>query len=373
MTMGTPDTPSDTGNEKSADTITHGGPPFNRPTNVRDSCPERRVSTSRTATATPRVHRFSPERRARARRGASPAGAPASSSCRTASRRRRRTADLRRRPREQPHPDFRPGRRRTSRTLTRRRAALRPDVGPDGNLYVGELGERAGRKTWLPRPDAAEPVARCSILSPGGDGARTVGHAESCAPGVVLRAPRARPSIRKGDLYVGEVTYTLGGEPRRGAGGLPHVAEVRARLPMSGGNRRVVVAAIGLLACLCGPAPLAAASTVEWNQPSFAFPNDDSCRPGLCDPPPPVVTVRGEPGERNLLQITREGATLVIRDGGALLRPATAARRRRTARCGAPARRSWCGPATATTPSWTARSAPSTAAPATTRSCPAGR
>jgi len=86
------------------------------------------------------------------------------------------------------------------------------------------------------------------------------------------------------------------------------------------GNRRAVVAAIALLGCLCGPVASAGASTAEWNQPSFVFPDDDSCRPGLCDPPPPVVTVRGEPGERNLLQITREGATLVIRDGGAAIR-----------------------------------------------------
>jgi Ca2+-binding RTX toxin-like protein len=81
---------------------------------------------------------------------------------------------------------------------------------------------------------------------------------------------------------------------------------------------RAAIAAILLLGCLCGPA---AASTAEWNDPSFfVAPNDDSCRPGLCDPPPPVVTVRGEPGERNNLQITREGATLIIRDGGAALR-----------------------------------------------------
>ena len=87
------------------------------------------------------------------------------------------------------------------------------------------------------------------------------------------------------------------------------------------GIRRVVVAALALLGCWCGAVAAAGASTAEWDQPSFVAPVDDSCRPGLCDPPPPVVTVRGEPGERNLLQITREGATLVIRDGGALLRP----------------------------------------------------
>ena len=77
------------------------------------------------------------------------------------------------------------------------------------------------------------------------------------------------------------------------------------------GIRRVGVAALALLGRLCGPVAAAGASTAEWDQPSFVPPVDDSCRPGLCDPPPPVVTVRGEPGERNLLQITREGATLV--------------------------------------------------------------
>lgn len=89
---------------------------------------------------------------------------------------------------------------------------------------------------------------------------------------------------------------------------------------MNATSRRAVVAAIGLLGCLCGPAPPAGASTADWSQASFFVdPEDDSCRPGICDPPPPVATVRGEPGERNDLSIVREGETLVIRDAGAPL------------------------------------------------------
>jgi hypothetical protein len=60
MTMGTKNTPSDTGyNGKDLDTITHGGPPFNRPTNVAIGLKGEIYITDGYGNA--RVHIFSPK------------------------------------------------------------------------------------------------------------------------------------------------------------------------------------------------------------------------------------------------------------------------------------------------------------------------
>jgi sugar lactone lactonase YvrE len=60
MTMGTKNTPSDTGYDgKNLDTITHGGPPFNRPTNVAIGAKGQIYITDGYGNA--RVHIFSPK------------------------------------------------------------------------------------------------------------------------------------------------------------------------------------------------------------------------------------------------------------------------------------------------------------------------
>src|ERR1044072_3275205 len=60
MTMGIKNTPSDTGyNGKDLDTITHGGPPFNRPTNVAIGAKGQIYITDGYGNA--RVHIFSPK------------------------------------------------------------------------------------------------------------------------------------------------------------------------------------------------------------------------------------------------------------------------------------------------------------------------
>jgi Ca2+-binding RTX toxin-like protein len=83
--------------------------------------------------------------------------------------------------------------------------------------------------------------------------------------------------------------------------------------------RSLPALAVALLAFGC-LAPAAAASTAELYQPPFSIPDDDSCRPGLCDPPPPVIRVNGEPGETNAFAIARDDDSLVIRDTGAALK-----------------------------------------------------
>jgi len=94
--------------------------------------------------------------------------------------------------------------------------ALRPTdlcIGPDGYVYVSELGRRPG-----PRPcnlgDAPEQPGRVSVLDPNGRVVASFGASETdrCAAGNFV-APHCIAVNSKGELFVGEVTYTIGVRP----------------------------------------------------------------------------------------------------------------------------------------------------------------
>ncbi len=92
---------------------------------------------------------------------------------------------------------------------------LRPDdvfIDRDENLYVAELGFRAGR---MPRSMMAsipehEPHARVSVLTLNGEVQAQLGGKEACAPGSFF-APHGIWADTRGDLYVGEVGMSAGG------------------------------------------------------------------------------------------------------------------------------------------------------------------
>jgi DNA-binding beta-propeller fold protein YncE len=88
-------------------------------------------------------------------------------------------------------------------------------VDASGIVYVAELGYRAGMwpGTAAPGPDA--PGGRVSVFDPGGRLlTRWGGGSDPCAPGDFF-APHDLGLDSRGDLYVGEVTWSAGGH--RGA------------------------------------------------------------------------------------------------------------------------------------------------------------
>jgi DNA-binding beta-propeller fold protein YncE len=92
---------------------------------------------------------------------------------------------------------------------------LRPDdlfIDADENLYVAELGFRAGRmprSMMAPIPEH-EPHARVSVLDLDGAVITRFGGEDPCAPGNVF-APHGIWADSRGDLYVGEVGVSGGG------------------------------------------------------------------------------------------------------------------------------------------------------------------
>lgn len=89
---------------------------------------------------------------------------------------------------------------------------VRPDdlyIDGDENLYVAELGQRAGRGPNVEIEPHA-PHARVSVLTLEGDVKTRFGGADPVAPGSFF-APHGIWADSTGDLYVSEVTYSAGG------------------------------------------------------------------------------------------------------------------------------------------------------------------
>jgi DNA-binding beta-propeller fold protein YncE len=80
-----------------------------------------------------------------------------------------------------------------------------------GNVYVAELGYRAGLWPGMSPPAAEATGGRVSVFSPGGDLlARWGGGRNPCAAGDFF-APHGICVDERGDVYVGEVTMSAGG------------------------------------------------------------------------------------------------------------------------------------------------------------------
>ena len=79
-------------------------------------------------------------------------------------------------------------------------------IGPDGNIYVGELNGMAGAKPLPPGMGH-----RISILSPGGELLARFGHPEQGEEAGMFVAPHGMGVDSDGNIYVGEVSYTMSG------------------------------------------------------------------------------------------------------------------------------------------------------------------
>jgi DNA-binding beta-propeller fold protein YncE len=85
-------------------------------------------------------------------------------------------------------------------------------VGPEGQVFVAEVGWRAGRFPWQTPPPGEVPAARVSIFdSDGRLLVRWGGEGDPCAPGEFF-APHDLAIDSRGDLYVGEVVMSAGGK-----------------------------------------------------------------------------------------------------------------------------------------------------------------
>lgn len=83
-------------------------------------------------------------------------------------------------------------------------------IDPEGNVLVAETGQRAGMFPWVEQP-ADPPGARVSVFDRNGRLlSRWGGGDDPCAPGDFF-APHDLRLDRHGDLYVGEVVMSAGG------------------------------------------------------------------------------------------------------------------------------------------------------------------
>lgn len=206
-TFGTPGQASDTGIE-GADfrTIQQAGPPFNRPTNVAIDDRGRLFVTDGYCNA--RVHRFSPEGELELSWGA-PGNGPSEFNVPHAvaidPRGRLLVADRENSRIQVFTPD--------GKLLTVWTNVARPNhmhIDPSGHVFMAETGWHAGLYPWTaPQPDKTG--GRVSIFNLDGKLiSQWGGGHEPCAPHDFF-APHTIWVDSRGDVYVGEVTWSAGG------------------------------------------------------------------------------------------------------------------------------------------------------------------
>jgi len=82
-------------------------------------------------------------------------------------------------------------------------------IGNEGVVYVAELWRRVGEVSQRLGRNEVDAPARISVLAPDGSVLSRWGGPNRCDPGM-LCAPHSLALDSRGDLYVGEVTYTFG-------------------------------------------------------------------------------------------------------------------------------------------------------------------
>ena len=207
MTLGTSGQPSDTGYSGSLPTITHGGPPFNRPTNLA-MAPNGDLYVS-DGYGNARVHHFSPDGqllRSWGEPGTGPGEFNLPHGIAVLGDGRVLVAD-----RENDRIQiFSPtGEYVSEWTDTQRPSAIFPTA--DGLIYVSEMWWRPGDHSYRHGPIERDLPARISILDADGRVLARWGGSDPCAPGS-LCAPHGLCVDSHGDLYVAEVTYTFAGK-----------------------------------------------------------------------------------------------------------------------------------------------------------------
>lgn len=206
QTIGTPDTPSDTGYDGSLASITRGGPPFNRPTNLAVA-PGGDLYVS-DGYGNARVHRFRPDGRL-VRSWGEPGTGPGEFNL--------------------PHGILVTG---DGRVLVADRENDRIQVFDGDGGFLEEWADvqrptnlaldRAGRihvsELWRPAGDASmrtgaseeDRPGRVSIYEPGGRLVERWGASPDRAAAGAFVAPHDIAVDSHGDVYVGEVTWTFG-------------------------------------------------------------------------------------------------------------------------------------------------------------------
>lgn len=89
---------------------------------------------------------------------------------------------------------------------------LRPtqlQIGPDGVVYVSELWRRVGEVSQRQGKATVDAPGRVSVLAPDGSVLARWGGPNRCDPGMFC-APHSLSVDSRGDIYVGEVTWTFG-------------------------------------------------------------------------------------------------------------------------------------------------------------------
>ena len=216
MTLGTPGVPSDSGYDESfwgRDTyrgcrsITHGGPPFNKPTGIAIA-PSGDLYVS-DGYANARVHRFSAEGRliqSWGEPGTGPGQFNLPHGIFVVPDGRVLVAD---RENERVQIFSPQGEYLTAWTDVQRPTDVFMDR--DGLVYVSELGWRRENRSFA-RGAIAQPIpGRMSIFDLQGKLITRWGGLDSCAPGNFC-APHAVCVDTRGDLYVAEATYSFAGK-----------------------------------------------------------------------------------------------------------------------------------------------------------------
>ena len=80
-----------------------------------------------------------------------------------------------------------------------------------GRMYVSELGWRAGQRSFRSGPIERDLPSRVSVLDANGNVLARIGGPDSCAPGSFCAAHGIAVDPN-GDIYVAEVTWTIGGK-----------------------------------------------------------------------------------------------------------------------------------------------------------------
>jgi DNA-binding beta-propeller fold protein YncE len=212
LTLGTSRLPSDTGaTSQDFRTIRHSGPPFHYPTNLALAADGSLYVSDGYGNA--RVHKFDPDGRHQSSWG-EPGGGPAEfrvpHGIAVTTDGTVIAAD-----RENSRLQFFSPEGRFLKQWTDIARPCQVVVDASGNVYVAELGYRAGMwpGTAAPSPDATG--GRVSVFDAEGRLlARWGGGSNPCAPGDFF-APHDLCLDSRGDLYVSEVTWSAGGN--RGA------------------------------------------------------------------------------------------------------------------------------------------------------------